>query len=338
MNDSENPNEDGLPEGAAEPKRKLKFTLSSAEEAPSPNPSPGVEMAGETTKDAPPAAIEVPSSEQEVVADTVEEKPKEFKVVGVYQPKGELWGKDTENDNSPAPPWQKKLKKFFAFFGDLFLDIVIVLAIVIFIRVFVVSPFKVSGDSMKDTYHNADFILVDQISYRFREPQKGDVIVFTPPTKDALIKQGNPLCFFKTLYARVAGGDPAKACLVPEYFVKRIIGAPGDTVEIKNGKVYLTPRFSDKQTETKEPYLSAENKNHTCLTQSNSCATTIDSDGKIFTVPDNSYFVLGDNRRGSNDGRYWKNEKGETAFVPFANIRGKVQITIWPFNRFALAD
>ncbi len=264
-----------------------------------------------------------------------EEKPKPeekvgLKLEGVYQPKGKMWGKVVKKEGESELRFQ--MRKILMFLADLFLDIVIILIIVVFIRVFLMSPFQVKGRSMYDTFENGDFIIVDEISYRFGDPQRGDIIVFKPPTKDSVSEQTGLACFFRKTYARITGENTETACIVSDYFVKRIIGTPGDTVKIKDGKVYVKPRNSDNEFKLVEAYLMPENQNHTCLTQSNSCATTLDMDGKTFEVPEDFYFVLGDNRNGSNDSRHWQENGQPSSYVPFDNIRGKVRVVIWPLN------
>lgn len=157
----------------------------------------------------------------------------------------------------------------------------IILAVVIFILLqTTVQSFIVEGPSMEDSFHNGQRLLVvkNQIAYVFHEPERGDVTIFRPP--------GN------------RRGD----------YIKRIIGLPGDTIEIKSRAVYING------TELNEPYVK-DPPNYTFAP---------------IKVPENKYFVLGDNRNNSNDSHSgW--------MVPRQNIIGKVWLSIWPPDEWELA-
>jgi signal peptidase I len=161
---------------------------------------------------------------------------------------------------------------------DLGKIILIALIIVIPIRFFVFQPFMVSGASMEPNYHSTDYLIIDELSYRFNEPKRGDVIVFKYPK--------NPN--FK--------------------YIKRVIGFPGETVEIKDAKVYITS--NNTTSVLNESYLPEES-----ITAWIRGATY----GPI-TLGANEYFVLGDNRNYSADSRTW-------GTLPKDNIIGKVAFT-----------
>ena len=219
------------------------------------------------------------------------------------------------------------LGRIFGFVFGIIFDIVLVFAIVAILRIFIVSPFQVKGHSMDETLAENDFILVDQISYRFSQPARGDIIVFQPPS-NRLYEQSGILCEIYKIKAKLFNEDETKACFVPEYFVKRIIGTPGDKVQIFGGKVFITSAGETTKTEISEDFLINENRGQTCL---ESCATSRDK-SKEFEVPQNSFFVLGDNRTGSSDSRHWQKNGTATPFVPFENIRGKVRVVLWPLT------
>lgn len=148
----------------------------------------------------------------------------------------------------------------------------IIVAVVIFVLLqTTVQSFIVVGSSMKPNLEPGQRLLVSKIAYRFGEPQKGEVIVFQPP--------------------RNKNTD----------YIKRIIALPGDTIEIKEGVVYVNNVALD------EPYI----KNLTTDTL------------KPTEIPENEYFVLGDNRNNSNDSYDW-------GTVPRQNIIGKAWISFWP--------
>lgn len=132
----------------------------------------------------------------------------------------------------------------------------ITLAIIIPFRMYIAQPFIVSGESMFPTFHDKEYLIVDELSYRFHDPARGDVVVFRYPD------------------------DPSK------FFIKRIIGLPGETVTVSNGKVYI--KKDGEQTELAEPYLKVQTLKN---------VTT--------TLAEEQYFVMGDNRMVSFDSRYW---------------------------------
>lgn len=154
--------------------------------------------------------------------------------------------------------------------------IVLAVIIVVPIRLFVAQPFVVEGESMFPTFKNADYLIVDELTYRFEAPKRGDVIVFRYP--------GNPSIFY----------------------IKRIIGLPGETVSIANGIVTVTKVDGTKLT-LSEPYIVEED-----ATYSGSTA-----------IGAGQYFVMGDNRPKSSDSRYW-------GLLPSNDIMGRAFIRLLP--------
>ncbi len=128
------------------------------------------------------------------------------------------------------------------------------------IKPFIIEPFIVDGASMDPTFSTGQYLIVDRLSYRFEKPARGDVIVFEYPN------------------------DPSI------YYIKRIIGLPGETVNIKNGVVTIT-KSSEKSTITlSEPYIEENHKSY---------------ENMQVALTDSQYFVMGDNRAQSSDSRYW---------------------------------
>ena len=140
----------------------------------------------------------------------------------------------------------------------------------------------VDGPSMNYTLHDGQQIVLNRVIYRFHQPERGDVIVFDPPI--------NP----------------------KEEYIKRIIGLPGESVEIKDGTVYIHKK-DGTVLPLDEPYITDPARRP--------------FEGNI--IPANSYFVLGDNRNNSSDSR-----AGWT--VPFQNIMGKAWISVWPPSEWGL--
>lgn len=157
----------------------------------------------------------------------------------------------------------------------------ITLIIIIPIRLYVAQPFIVSGDSMFPTFHNGEYLIVDELSYDFKSPARGDVIIFRFPE------------------------DPSK------YFIKRVIGLPGETVTVSGGHVYVTTADGQRLTLT-ESYLK-QPTNKPVVTK----------------VPAGQYFVMGDNRLVSYDSRYW-------GPVEMKYIRGRALVRLFPPNLISL--
>lgn len=159
--------------------------------------------------------------------------------------------------------------------------LVIALTLALLIRAFVAEPRFIPSDSMWPTLQVGDRLVVEKLSYYFHPPHRGDVVVFDPP-----------------LQLQVQGYTKDQA------FIKRIIGEPGQTIQIREGKVYL-----DNQPIT-ETY-TAEPAQYQWGPQ---------------VVPEGQYFVMGDNRNNSNDSHIW-------GFLPKDNIIGRAFWRFWPWER-----
>lgn len=160
----------------------------------------------------------------------------------------------------------------------------IALLVVLPIRLFIAQPFVVSGASMETTFSTGQYLIVDQLSYHFVDPARGDVIVFRYPK------------------------DPSK------YFIKRIIGLPGDTVTIEGNDV------------------SIRNKDHLqgVILNEDSYAPRMSENNMLSeTLGTNEYFVMGDNRDASSDSRMW-------GTLPRANIVGRAFLRLFPFSEIDL--
>jgi signal peptidase I len=172
------------------------------------------------------------------------------------------------------------MKNTLSFIWEIIKIVIIALVIVIPIRYFLFQPFLVSGQSMESNFEDGDYLIIDEISYRFHEPQRGEVIVFRYPH------------------------DLSKR------FIKRIIGLPGETVEIKDGKVVIIK------------------ENTEVLDESLYLPGGLETQGDIkVSIPENKFFVLGDNRMVSLDSRAW-------GLLPRQNIIGRVYLRVWPFKDF----
>ena len=160
------------------------------------------------------------------------------------------------------------------------------------VRSFVADSRYIPSGSMLPTLHINDRLIIDKLSYRFSNPIRGDVVVFNPP--EQLERE------------LVANGEKKDK----EAFIKRVIGLPGDRIEVKGGKVYINNRSLS------ENYLGEPPRYQWSSTE-------LTPDG---IVPPGHYLVLGDNRNNSYDSHYW-------GFVPKDKIIGKAIIRFWPINR-----
>lgn len=164
------------------------------------------------------------------------------------------------------------------FLKELLKLIVLAAVIVIPFRLFIAQPFIVDGASMDPTFATGQYLIVDELSYHFEAPARGSVLIFKYPL------------------------DTSK------YFIKRVIGLPGETVNIKDGAVSIVNAAHPQGFALNEPYIKLP------LDQTAS-----------FTVPAGDYFVMGDNRFGSDDSRIW-------GPVPTSDIIGRPIIRLWPLS------
>ncbi len=175
---------------------------------------------------------------------------------------------------------QKKDKKKMNPILEWVLIIVIAVAAALFINNVIIINSYVPSGSMESTIMTGSRMFGLRVTYWFSDPQRGDIIVFKYPD------------------------DPSQD------FVKRVIGLPGDIVEIKQGVTYVNGEVLD------EPYLNE---------------TPAKLDFGPYVVPDDCYFVMGDNRNNSNDSRKWKN-----TYVPRSYVLGKAMFCYWPLNRIGV--
>lgn len=156
--------------------------------------------------------------------------------------------------------------------------IVCAVAIALCLNSFIIANSRVPSASMETTIMTGDRVIGSRLTYKlFDDPKRGDIIIFRWPDNEKIL------------------------------FVKRIIGEPGDTVEIRDGQVYL----NGSETPLEEPYIREPMEPEPGIMR--------------FTVPENAYFCMGDNRNESMDARYWHN-----SYVYRDKIIAKVYFRYWP--------
>lgn len=181
--------------------------------------------------------------------------------------------KNKENDKI------KNIKKYISVAWE-FLKIIIIAAIIVLpIRYFLFQPFIVKGESMVPNLQSGDYLIIDEISYRLSSPKRGDVVVLKYPLNTS------------------------------QRFIKRIISLPGETVEVKNGKIMVS-----------------KNGENLTLDESKYLPNLLNTEGNIkVNLKDNEYFVLGDNRQFSYDSRSW-------GVLPRQYIVGKAFFRLFPLT------
>lgn len=174
------------------------------------------------------------------------------------------------------------MNDFLEWLKEILSIVIIAFVLAMLLRTFVIEGRIVPSESMVPTIKVGDRLLVSKFIYYFKQPTRGDIVVFKPP---------------QVLNAKYD-------------YVKRVIGLPGDKVEIRNAKLYINDQ------EIKEPYI----------------AEPMSSDFGPVTVPDNSLLVMGDNRNASFDSRYWP------AWLTEDRLVGKAFCIYWPLKDQTLLE
>ena len=174
---------------------------------------------------------------------------------------------------------QEKVTNGWQSLRELIFFALISLAIVAPVRIFIAQPFIVSGSSMFPTFKNSDYLIIDEISYRLKNPERYDVIIFRYPN------------------------DTTK------FFIKRIMGLPGETIDIKGKDVSITNKENPNGFKLNQSFINNEmnSEEHSVL-------------------KDNEYYVLGDNRNSSSDSRVW-------GVLPKKFIIGKAFLRLYTLNK-----
>lgn len=163
--------------------------------------------------------------------------------------------------------------------------IVIAVILALIIRTFVMQAFKIPTGSMRPTLIEGDRILVNKFIYKFKKPERGDIIVFLSPE------------------------DKKKD------FIKRLVGLPGESLEIANGLILVDGKAVDADSVIKERYYYNRGD--------------FGAEGQEIKIPQDAYYALGDNSISSRDSRYW-------GFLPKKYLLGKAFLIYWPLTRIRM--
>lgn len=193
---------------------------------------------------------------------------------------------------------------------ELVVIVAVALGLALGIQAFLVKPYRIPSESMVPTLEVGERVLVNRIGSRFGSPAVGDVVVFNPPA-GAMSAEGAQ-CGERP--ERGAACDRPMDRKAKETFIKRVVGAPGDTIAIRDGRVIRNGRPA------REPFIS-----DTCRGQ---VGAGCDFPRPI-TVPPGHYFMMGDNRGASDDSRFW-------GPVPESWIIGNAFASYWPPDRIGL--
>ncbi len=188
--------------------------------------------------------------------------------------------KQEQKTSQPKPPSYADSPRSFII--ELVKIVLIALAIIIPVRYFLFQPFYVRGASMEPNFHDNEYLIIDEITYRFSDPQRGDVVVMKNPNRTS------------------------------EYFIKRIIGLPGETVQSENGEIKIINEKNPFGFTLPETYLADG---------------TITNNLSTVQIPADQYFVMGDNRSVSLDSRIF-------GPLPRKDIVGRAWLRVYPFSEF----
>jgi signal peptidase I len=194
-----------------------------------------------------------------------------------------------------TPPPKSRKRSGANPFVELLVILAVAFGLAYVVQAWVVKPYRIPTGSMEPTLDVGDRVLVNRLVYDFHGPHRGDIIVFHPPgTGDSAVR-----------------GARTEASVT---YIKRVIGLPGETIQIRRGIVTICKPVNQNCHALREPYTEG--------------ATAAPSYGP-YTVPKGDYFVMGDNRGDSLDSRYW-------GPLPRKNIIGEAFLIYWPPDRVGL--
>lgn len=201
----------------------------------------------------------------------------------------------------------------FRLFGELPVLLFIAFAFALLAKTFFVQAFYIPSESMYPTLigkpDGGDRVIVNKLVYRFREPRRGEVIVFIAHPDPRVRSTFDKIKAFLTEGLGVTTPEETD-------FIKRVIGLPGDTIEVTSDDLFITPAGGGDRVKLDEPYIELQGQNLSLQ--------------EPLIVPDGYVFVMGDNRNNSADSR------SSLGPVPIDRILGKAFVKVWPLNRIGL--
>jgi signal peptidase I len=201
-----------------------------------------------------------------------------------------------EEDQAPEAPEEPRRRSFLAELPGLLLTALIIAVV---IKTFLVQPFWIPSESMLPTIQVNDRVMVNKLAYKWGEPQRGDVVVFRDPREEE-IEETIPEAVIRSVLEAVGIRTRGH-----EDLIKRVIGLPGETVEVKDNRVVINGTPLD------EPYL----------------VDVFMPDEPAITISADQVFVMGDNRNASFDSRRF-------GPIPLDDLVGEAFVTIWPISHF----
>lgn len=264
-----------------------------------PEGSPGsAEPAGDLT----PSASRVSTSDASNAVEVAEGVGSEE-----LEPDGALHGKhEAVKRDGKHEPAKAKEQGFLAFMRELPVLILMAFALALIIKTLLIQAFFIPSASMEPTLLPGDRVLVNKVVYHIGDIHRGDIVVFENPNPGQTPDRGIVGGFLHWLSEGLGFARPEN-----EDFIKRVIGLPGETVEVRHHKVFIDGQPLE------EPYLTQR-----------AVSSMIDY-GPV-TVPGDALFVMGDNRGNSNDSR------SSLGFVPRSKVIGRAFVIIWPPGRMGL--
>ncbi len=227
-------------------------------------------------------AVTPPSTQttlSDVLSGTVKEAgDSDIAVKNALKYEAEIYDVDEELSQPATPSKHHRSHSEGVSWKFIFLVIIVLLPI----RLFIAEPFLVYGSSMEPNFDTGDYLIVDELSYRLSDPKRGDVVVLQPPTDES------------------------------KHFIKRVIGLPFETVEVKGNVVTIYNSTNPDGFILSEPYLKFKS----------------DKEAR-YVLKENEYFVMGDNRAVSYDSRSW-------GPLTRDHITGKAFLRLYPFDSISI--